>query len=257
MRVFILIYTFMKYLKYFENKNEFNHYWYWKSKLPERNGQKCKVIKRGKKNSILIEFEDGYKVVTSRFAVRQSNPTYKKKINEGLFDNKYTNLDTQNHIIELLDYIKNNNQPYICKYDNTIREDRETITTINTYIKLNNNQLINIKKTENHFHGKEIPIDTSYFSLNIMERYFDDLEDEEMGFDNMDKKVNIGVFSGCGIISMLFNSVKRKLRLNLWKLHKKTKILQPNEEIDFNNLNKIDMYFKIENDISKYLSNYW
>ena len=44
--------------------------WHWKSKLPERTGQLCRVLVRGKKNSILVEFEDGFKVVTSRFAVR-------------------------------------------------------------------------------------------------------------------------------------------------------------------------------------------
>lgn len=51
--------------------NEFDHYWFWKVKLPERNRQKCRVLKRGGKNSILIEFEDGYKVITSRYAVRK------------------------------------------------------------------------------------------------------------------------------------------------------------------------------------------
>lgn len=46
------------------------HTWFWKSRLPERKGQPCNVLARGKMNSILVEFEDGYKVVTSRFAVR-------------------------------------------------------------------------------------------------------------------------------------------------------------------------------------------
>jgi len=46
------------------------HTWFWKSRLPERKGQPCKVLARGEMNSILVEFEDGYKVVTSRFAVR-------------------------------------------------------------------------------------------------------------------------------------------------------------------------------------------
>ncbi len=52
--------------------NEFDHYWYWKSKLPERNKTNCKVLIRGgRMNSILVEFEDGYKVITSRYAVRK------------------------------------------------------------------------------------------------------------------------------------------------------------------------------------------
>lgn len=50
---------------------EYPYVWYWKSRLPERKGQKCRVLVRGKKNSIAVEFEDGYRVVTSRFAVRK------------------------------------------------------------------------------------------------------------------------------------------------------------------------------------------
>lgn len=48
------------------------HTWFWRSRLPERKGQPCKVLARGKMNSILVEFEDGYKVVTSRYAVRRA-----------------------------------------------------------------------------------------------------------------------------------------------------------------------------------------
>jgi hypothetical protein len=47
------------------------HVWWWKSVLPERKGQPCRVLVRGKMNSILVEFEDGFKVVTSRYAVRK------------------------------------------------------------------------------------------------------------------------------------------------------------------------------------------
>ena len=50
----------------------FDRVWFWKSRLPERKGQACRVLARGKMNSILVEFEDGYKVVTSRFAVRKT-----------------------------------------------------------------------------------------------------------------------------------------------------------------------------------------
>jgi len=46
------------------------HVWFWKSRLPERKGAPCRILARGKMNSILVEFEDGYKTVTSRFAVR-------------------------------------------------------------------------------------------------------------------------------------------------------------------------------------------
>lgn len=51
--------------------DDFNYIWFWKKKLPDRKNDKCRVIARGKLNSILIEFEDGFKVVTSRYAVRK------------------------------------------------------------------------------------------------------------------------------------------------------------------------------------------
>lgn len=50
----------------------FDHVWWWRSKLPERKGARCRVLARGKMNSILVEFEDGFKVVTSRYAVRRA-----------------------------------------------------------------------------------------------------------------------------------------------------------------------------------------
>jgi hypothetical protein len=55
-------------------KTEFTHTWFWKSRLPERKGQLSKVIARGKMNSILVEFQDGMKVLTSRYAVRKNKP---------------------------------------------------------------------------------------------------------------------------------------------------------------------------------------
>jgi hypothetical protein len=45
--------------------------WYWKKWLPDRKGQACRIISRGKMNSALVEFEDGFKVITSRYAVRK------------------------------------------------------------------------------------------------------------------------------------------------------------------------------------------
>jgi hypothetical protein len=50
------------------------HYyvWFWKKRLPERKGQKCRILARGKLNSILVEFDDGHRVVTSRYAVRRN-----------------------------------------------------------------------------------------------------------------------------------------------------------------------------------------
>lgn len=49
----------------------FDHVWFWRVRLPERKGQACRVIARGKMNSVLVGFEDGFKVVTSRYAVRK------------------------------------------------------------------------------------------------------------------------------------------------------------------------------------------
>jgi len=65
-------------LKQFKKKKEmtdakFDHIWFWRSKLPERKGQPCRVIVRGRMNSILVEFVDGFTVVTSRYAVRRIN----------------------------------------------------------------------------------------------------------------------------------------------------------------------------------------
>lgn len=47
------------------------HVWRIKTRLPERKGQRCRVLARGKLNSCLVEFVDGTRVVTSRWAVRK------------------------------------------------------------------------------------------------------------------------------------------------------------------------------------------
>ena len=46
--------------------------WRVKTRLPERKGQRCAVLARGKMNSALIVFEDGYKVVSSRNYIRKA-----------------------------------------------------------------------------------------------------------------------------------------------------------------------------------------
>jgi hypothetical protein len=35
-----------------------------------RKGQRCRILARGRKNSVPVEFEDGFKVVPRRHAVR-------------------------------------------------------------------------------------------------------------------------------------------------------------------------------------------
>jgi len=54
------------------NGRGFDRVWYWRTNLPERKGQRCRILARGTMNSALIEFEDGVRHVVSRFAVRKS-----------------------------------------------------------------------------------------------------------------------------------------------------------------------------------------
>jgi len=49
----------------------FDYVWYWKKWLPERTGQKCKITACGAKNAIRVEFEDGFRVITNKYAVRK------------------------------------------------------------------------------------------------------------------------------------------------------------------------------------------
>jgi hypothetical protein len=49
----------------------FIYYWRVRTRYPERFGQCCAVLVRGKMNSCLVEFEDGYRTVTSRNYVRK------------------------------------------------------------------------------------------------------------------------------------------------------------------------------------------
>lgn len=47
------------------------HTWRWRKYLPERFGEPCRLIKTGRMNSALVEFGDGSRVITSRYAVRK------------------------------------------------------------------------------------------------------------------------------------------------------------------------------------------
>jgi hypothetical protein len=45
-----------------------------------RKGQRCRVTARGKLNSCCVEFEDGYRMITSRTALRRADrPSYPPK----------------------------------------------------------------------------------------------------------------------------------------------------------------------------------
>jgi hypothetical protein len=46
--------------------------WWWRVRLPARKGQRCRVLARGRMNSVMVEFADGFLVVTSRYAVRKA-----------------------------------------------------------------------------------------------------------------------------------------------------------------------------------------
>ncbi|MFW6030984.1 MAG: hypothetical protein ACOC9T_00205 [Myxococcota bacterium] len=41
--------------------------------LPERKGEACDVVARGRNGSVLVEFADGRRVVAPRYAVRVSH----------------------------------------------------------------------------------------------------------------------------------------------------------------------------------------
>lgn len=57
---------------YVVNADLYDYVWYWRSRLPERKGQRCQVVVRARRmNSVLVEFPDGFQVVTSRYAVRK------------------------------------------------------------------------------------------------------------------------------------------------------------------------------------------
>lgn len=50
----------------------FDHYWRLRCRLPERHGTACRVLARGRLNTIKIEFEaDGVRHFVSRYAVRK------------------------------------------------------------------------------------------------------------------------------------------------------------------------------------------
>ena len=50
---------------------KYPYYWRIRKRLPDRYGQPCRMLVRGKMNSCLLEFEDGFRVVTSRNFIRK------------------------------------------------------------------------------------------------------------------------------------------------------------------------------------------
>jgi len=62
--------------------------WRVKTRLPERYMTLCKVIARGKLNSCLVEFEDGYRFVTSRNYVMKLETMQKRLLKRSKKDPK-------------------------------------------------------------------------------------------------------------------------------------------------------------------------
>ena len=56
-----------------EADGPYDHVWHWRVKLPERKGQRCRVLTRGRMGTVVVEFEDGFKVATGRHAVRRAS----------------------------------------------------------------------------------------------------------------------------------------------------------------------------------------
>ncbi|HZP33944.1 MAG TPA: hypothetical protein VFB23_11350 [Candidatus Acidoferrales bacterium] len=55
----------------------FDQVWRWRPgpmRPIDRKGQRCRVVASGKMNSVCVEFEDGFRVITSRYAVRKAKP---------------------------------------------------------------------------------------------------------------------------------------------------------------------------------------
>ena len=51
---------------------QYIYVWRVRTRLPGRFGMRCRVVVRGGMNSALVEFEDGYKTVTSRNYLRRA-----------------------------------------------------------------------------------------------------------------------------------------------------------------------------------------
>lgn len=51
--------------------DQFPYFWRCKKRLGSRFAQPCRVLVRGRMNNALVEFPDGFKVVTSRNYIRK------------------------------------------------------------------------------------------------------------------------------------------------------------------------------------------
>ena len=53
-------------------RERFPYVWFWRAKHGDRKGQRCRVWARGTMNSIGVEWPDGFRTVTSRYAIRRA-----------------------------------------------------------------------------------------------------------------------------------------------------------------------------------------
>lgn len=51
---------------------DFTYVWRVRARLPDRFGQRCRVLARGALNTCHVQFEDGYEVFTSRNYLRKA-----------------------------------------------------------------------------------------------------------------------------------------------------------------------------------------
>lgn len=47
------------------------HVYRWRKYRPELYGRPCRILARGRMNSVMVQFEDGTRHVVSRYAVRK------------------------------------------------------------------------------------------------------------------------------------------------------------------------------------------
>ena len=54
-----------------ESTRAYNQIWRVRVRLTERFGQRCRVLVYGRMNTCLVEFDDGFQVVTCRYYIRK------------------------------------------------------------------------------------------------------------------------------------------------------------------------------------------
>lgn len=58
---------------------DFPYVWHWRARLPDRKGQRCRVLARARpsagygRTTVLLEFADGFRVTTSGMGLRRAD----------------------------------------------------------------------------------------------------------------------------------------------------------------------------------------